>query len=201
MKRALAFAAAIFAPASLVLADQLPFTYVYTSSPSGGYPDSGGELNDGVANSVAWDGVATITPAHVAPLVGWDGVNPVVTLTFASPVTITSVVAWFADSNGAAAVALPTGITLSDGAGFSQVFGVTDPAGAGSTVPLLLDGFSLTTSTLTLDAQRVTLGGYHWTMASEIQVFGTTAIPEPTTYASALGILALVTVGLRRRRR
>ena len=199
MNRLLLLAAAAVSATALAAAP-LAYTYSYNTAPDVGYPDSGSELNNGQTYSVAWDGVHSITYDDVAGLVGWANSNPIITLHFASPVNVTSVVAWFADSNGAAAVAMPVSVTLSDSAGFSSFFSVTDPDGAGSTAPVLLDGFSVVTDTLTLNAGRVTLPGYVWTMLSEVQIFGTAAVPEPASFTALAGFAALGGALVRRRR-
>ncbi len=177
---------------------QLPFSgYSYSIAPSDSYPDTGGgELTDGTANGPAWP--APVVLADVAYLVGWQTTLPTITFNFASTVTINSVSAFFADSDDAAGVSLPATVTLGDGASFSQVFTVTNPAGSGTTVQSVFNGFSLTTNTLTL---RFTLGtAQQWTMLSEVHAFGTAAVPEPASTGLVLGAAALGLVATRRRR-
>jgi hypothetical protein len=196
MKRLLV-TAAILATASLASAQLIPITsYSYNTSPDGSYPDSGGvELRDGVTQTVVWGGPVNATSESVVPLVGWRFSDPDVTFEFGAPVTIRSVTVWSADSDGAAGVYLPTAITLTAGA-FSQSFTVLNPAGAGTVVPIVLDGFEVTASSMQVFAQRDTVGN-NWTMLSEVEF---SAIPEPSTYALGGGLLALAAAFLRRRR-
>ena len=180
-------------------ATQHPFSgYSYSIAPSGIYPDTGGgELTDGIANGPAWP--APVVLADVDYLVGWQTTLPTITFTFASAVTINSVSAFFADSDTGAGVSLPATVTIGDAASFSQVFAVTNPAGSGTTVESVFNGFSITTQTLTLS---FTLGtAQQWTMLSEVQAFGTAAVPEPASSGLALGAAALGLVATRRRRK
>ncbi len=191
------FIALLLAVVAPLGAAQLPFSgYSYSVAPDPGYPDSGGELIDGTANGPAWPTFPLVL-SDVAYLSGWFGVNSTITFNFAAPVTINSVSAFFADSNGAAGVGLPSTVTLGDGAGFSQLFNVTDPSFSGSTVESVFDGFAITTNTLTLTFSPV----YQWTMLSEVRAFNTTAIPEPATTTLALGAAALGLVAYGRRKR
>jgi MYXO-CTERM domain-containing protein len=191
----LRFTVLLLALATHANAAQLTFSgYSYSLVPSGGYPDSGGELTNGVANGLVWP--ANLSPGDSAYLVGWDQVVPTITFNFAAPVTVTSVSAFFADSDGSAGVGLPSTVTLGDGGTWYQAFLVSNPAGSGTTVESVFNGFSVTTDTLTLTFTRAT----QWTMLSEVQAFGTNAIPEPATSALALGAASLGLLAFRRRR-
>lgn len=163
------------------------------------YPDSGGELTNGIASTVAWGAGVSIAYEDVAPMVGWDNTNPVIRFNFAAPVTIRALTAWFADSNGHAGVTLPSAVTLTTTGGFSQSFSITDPAGDGTTVPFSFSGFEVLTSDMTLTASRSS----QWTFLSEVYFYDSaSAIPEPA--ASALGFAAVAFGGTllwRRRRR
>jgi hypothetical protein len=198
LHRVVALAAALIAgPAS---AAQLSISsYSYSPGPSSIYPDSGQELTNGITYSAAWTVPSTtITPSQVTQLVGWQNTEPTITLNFAAPVTIREVRAWFADSDNSAGVGVPNSVTLfNTGLGFSETFSITNPPGNGSTVEFIFTGFEVTTNQLrfTFDAAK------QWTMLSEIQVFDTSSIPEPSTYAVALGGFALVAAAGSRRRR
>ncbi len=168
--------------------------YSYSVSPNGAYPDSGGELTNGVTYSLAWGGAAPIGPAEVVQLSGWQNTNTTITFSFAAPVNIGSVSVYFADSNGAAGVGMPDSVTLSDGGSFSQTFLVTDPAGGGSTVESVFSGFSVSTTTLRVSFVR----DYQWTMISEVQFFS--PVPEPASFAAVAGLAALGGALVRRRR-
>lgn len=169
--------------------------YGYSVAPSGTYPDSGGELTNGITYSLAWGGAESIGAGDVVNLAGWNNTNTTITFTFAEPVSIGSVSIYFADSNGAAGVGMPDSVTLSDGGSFSQVFAVSDPAGGGSTVESVFDGFSVSTTTLQVSFAR----HYQWTMLSEVQFFS--PVPEPSSFAAFAGFAALGGALLRRRAR
>ena len=186
-----AFAANAFA------AQLTPTGYGYNSSPSSSYADSSGaELTDGITYSRAWDGVSSIGPADIVNLVGWQ-TSPTITFTFAAPVTIRSVSIFFADSNGAAGVAMPSDVFFGDGDGFFQSFSVTDPDGAGSTVESVFSGFSVSATSFSITVLRST----EWVMLSEVQFFDTAPVPEPASCARVAGTAALGFLACRRRRR
>ncbi|GEM_PF-5977649 len=172
--------------------------YSYLNAPSSTYPDSGGvELTDGTDVTIAWGAGIGISFADVAPLSGWQSTDPIIRFEFGEMVTVQSATAWFADSDSAAGVGLPSDVTLStDGMSvvFSEVFGVTNPAGDGTTVPIGLNGFSVTTDHLILTSSRAS----SWTMLSEVTF---SAVPEPSSYAALVGILSLSAVVIARRRR
>jgi hypothetical protein len=167
--------------------------YGYSVAPSGSYPDSGGELTDGITYSMAW-GAGPIGYEDVVNLAGWNNTDTTITFTFAAPVNIGSVSIYFADSNGAAGVGMPDSVTLSDGGAFSQVFPVSDPVGGGSTVESVFGGFNVSTTTLQVSFAR----HYQWTMLSEVQFFS--AVPEPSSFAAFAGFAALGGALVRRRR-
>ena len=167
--------------------------YVYSgSSPSGSYPDSGSELTDSIDVTLAWGGATTINASHVGPLVGWRFTTPRIRFNFANAVTIRKVIVWAADSDNAAGVGLPTHLKLSDpNSTFSQTFAVTNPVGAGWTIPLELSGFFVNTNALVVEATP----GSEWTMLSQVNFDDA---PEPgTTALLACGVLPML---LRRRR-
>lgn len=170
-----------------------PSGYGFSHSP--GYEDSGGELTNGVTGSRAWGGGQSINATDVAELVGWQGVDVVITFTFAAPVTIGSISAYFADSDGSAGVGMPSSVTLFDGVSFGQTFPVIDPVGAGSTVETVFSGFEITTDTLYFTFTR----SHEWTMLSEVQFFAPGAIPEPSAFATFAGFAALAGALGRRR--
>jgi len=168
-------------------------SYSYITSPSSSYPDSGGELTNSVTYSAAWTVPSTtITTADVAGLSGWNSTNPMIQFNFAPSTEIQSVTVWAADSDGSAGVGLPTSIKLRTPDNlFSRTFPINNPSGNGTTVPLYLGGFSVTTSALIVEVQRA----HQWTMLSEVQF---SSVPEPSSVL--LGGVMLVGTLLRRRR-
>lgn len=185
-------------PAAVSAAQLTPVSYSFSHAP--GYADSGSELTNSVTFSSAWaNPPVTITLTDVAELVGWLNVDPTVTFTFATPVTIRSVTTWLADSDGSAGVGVPSSVTLSTPGGFSQNFLVSNPPGNGSTVAFTFTGFEVTTDTFAVQLNRA----HQRTMASEMQFFDTASIPEPSSAAFLFGALGLAgaTGGRRRPRR
>ena len=176
-----------------------PTSYTYTNGgPHANYPDPGRvELTDGHTFNIAWGGGAPINAGDVVGLSGWDGRAPGIAFAFASTVTITDVTVWAADSDGAAAVYLPTSITLSTPGGFSQVFPVTNPVGSGSTVPIALSGFSVTTNSLTVSLTPAPAN--RWTMLSEVEFASN--IPEPGQTAVLMAAGSALGACLWRRQR
>lgn len=181
-------------------------SYTFGSPP--GYPDSGGtELINGVDSVPVW-----ATPANPAfstgdPLVGWENVDfPSMTFSFAGPVNIGSMTVWAADSDGAAGVGIPVAVRITTPGGFDLSTPITNPAGAGNTVPVTVSGFDITTTSLTVtltrdpgfnaDPNLVGPKVFSWTMVSEVQFF--TPVPEPST--ALLGGLSLFGLLARRRR-
>ena len=142
-----------------------PSGYSYSVSPSGSYPDSGGELTDGTASVTAWPNSTT-----GAAFAGWNYTNPTFTLNFSSTEKVNEVRVWAADSDGSAGVALPSSITLSTSDGFSKTFTVSNPSGSGNSVSINLQGFCIITNNITVTVNRD--ASQHWTMISEVQVFG-----------------------------
>ena len=177
-------------------AQDIPISsYSYNTGPSGSYPDTGGiELRNGVTDTIVWNGSNSPTAGNVAPLVGWQFSNPNITFSLGSAQTIRKVTIWFADSNGAAGVRMPASVTLTAGS-FSQNFIVTDPSGAGTTVPVEFTGFEVTSSSMNVLVNQIPSG--NWVMLSEVQF---SAIPEPSAWAALAGTLALASTTLRRRR-
>ncbi len=141
--------------------------YTYGVLPSASYPDSGGELTDGTAVVNVWP-----NPADSAALVGWQFSDPTITFNFSSPVQIGSITSYFADSDGASGVGLPATINISTSGGFNQTFVVNNPAGSGTTVPINVNAFGLTTDNVTLTAT----GPHEWEMLSEVQFFSPTGV-------------------------
>ncbi len=90
---------ALPAQAATVTAD----SYSYLNEPSTSYPDSGGEMTDGITASAAWTVPSTaIGFDDVVNLVGWEFANPAIRFEFATVSTIRSVTVWAADSDGSA---------------------------------------------------------------------------------------------------
>ncbi|KXI29840.1 hypothetical protein [Paraglaciecola hydrolytica] len=168
-------------------------SYSYGTSPHSNYPDSGGELTDGITDSLAWGDGVTIGYADVANLSGWYNSDPVITFNFSAAQMINSIRIFAADSDGWAGVSLPVSLLVSTAEGFSELFSVTNPAGNGSTVALDFGGFSTTSSAFTLSMVR----SAQWTMLSEVQFFSnaqspTNDAPEPGTWLIMLCGMAYI---------
>lgn len=180
---------ASFAPAAAVAVS----SYSYVNGPSSLYPDSGGELTNGVTFSRAWSIPATtITPADVVQLSGWRNSNPSIRFNFSTASLVQSLTVWVADSDGSAGVGVPANILLrSLDNTLIRSFSITDPLGNGGTVPLELTGFAVTASSLIVEVQR----NFEWTMLSEVQF---SSVPEPSSM-SIFGLL-FASLVLRRKR-
>lgn len=184
------------ASATVVRAQVVPITsYSYLSSPSGGYPDNGGELTDGNAVVHVWPDFSSF---DTSPLVGWQNTEGRIRFDFGSAVTIRSATFHFADSNGGAGVFFPANISLSNASNtFVQSFSLADPDGSGNTVAATVGGFEVTTDHLILVIPADI--NLQWQMISEAS-FSASAIPEPSTYAMMAGTLALVAAAVMRSR-
>jgi hypothetical protein len=181
----------------------------YTLGTPPGYPDTGGnELTNGVTSVVVWATPSPPAPIEGDALVGWENIDfPSMTFNFGGPVQIGSATGWLADSDGAAGVGLPVAMRLTTPGGFDMTFPVANPAGAGTTVPITVSGFDITTTSLTVtltrdpgvnnDPNLVGPDIYSWTMVSEMQFF-TPAIPEVST--ALLSGAAVLGFMMRRRR-
>ena len=168
-------------------------SYSYLISPSSTYPDTGGsELTDGVTYSAAW----AVPPSNigyedVVNLTGWSSNRPIIQFNFATVTDVGMVTIWIADSDGAAGVGIPQTITVRTlDSSFSQTFAITDPAGSGTTVPIILSGFSVNAASLVIDIEP----NHQWTMLSEVQF---NSIPEPSAFA----LVGIGLAGILRRRR
>ena len=148
----------------------------FNNTSTSAYEDNGGaQLNDNLEQNIVWGGGESISFDDVRPLVGWQLVDPLITLDFGTTVTIGGIQVWAADSNGVAGVHFPDRVTISDpNSSFSRSLNLTDPAGGGSMVAINLSGFSVTTDTLEVSVSR----GGTWTFLSEVNAF---AVPEPSS--------------------
>lgn len=173
--------------ATQLQAVQVPVASYSLSGADGGfYADSTGvELTDGFDATTVW-GNPTI---DFMPLVGWQNNNSTIQFNFAGTVNVGALEVWFADSDGAAGVAMPSAVTLSTPGGYSQSFPVIDPPGAGTTVPITISGLNISTDNITLTATRT----QQWTMLSEVRFFERT-VPEPAGLVLAAVALGLATL-------
>ncbi len=178
--------------ANAVLAEISIAGYSYSNSPSSSYPDSGGELTNGVDSVVVW-GQGVVNPP-TAQLVGWLNRNTDITFNFTSQATVKSFTVWAADSDNYAGVGLPESISIRTAdESFSRTFTVDNPAGNGNTIPLTFGGFEVTTDQLIVSFVR----NYQWTMFSEVTF---SAVPEPAHTGVLLGLAGLMLLAIRRRR-
>ena len=184
-------------PAEVVTPQSYNFDGWYPGDPdSFNYTDwEKSKLTDGVAEASVWGGSSSI---NIDPLVGWFDTSATINVIFSGTVTIDSVTIWAADSNGSAGVWLPTKLNITGPDSFEKSMLITDPAGAGSTVPIVFSGLNFTGDRLTLNLEAVE--GGTWIMLSEITFSGPiTPVPEPSTYAMLMGVCAMG-LGLLRRR-
>ncbi len=172
-------------------------SYQYNTSPGASYPDSGGELTDGITDNIAWGEGVSITYSDVSDLTGWNNNNPNITFNFASAQLVKSIRVFAADSDGYAGVALPDTITVSTAGGFSQLFNITNPPGNGSTIALDLGGFATTSDAFTLTMAR----NSSWTMLSEVQFFSNDIVPAENVPEPRLGLLLLLGLAFIRNKR
>lgn len=188
--------------ASLSAATLTPVSYSYGNAPgdpndiNNYYDTAFTKLTDGVDSVGAWGGAGAV---DITAFAGWfyTGGAASITFNFGGNVSIDSVTLWAADSDDAAGVGLPVNVTLAGAGGFSQGFPITNPAGTGTTVPLVLSGFSYTGDSITLTIPA----NYQWLMLSEVTFTGASAVPEPSAYAALAGVAALGIVVWRRRNR
>lgn len=191
MKSLLLFATAAF---PLQGASVAVSNYLYTRGPNPSYPDSGGELTNGVIQTTVWGNGNSVSLAQTAPLVGWLNSNPSIRFNFPSGQSIDELTIWMVDSDNAAGVGLPSTVALSTADGlFSQTYNIPNPTGAGVIRPITISNLGLTTDNLIVTATRVN----QWTMFSEVTFSDTSTVPEPSS-----AILALIgcTAILRRKR-
>lgn len=205
MKSLLLTVGIVLLAASSQAATLKPTSYTYRFAPgdpddSNRYYDTAGtKLTDGVTFTSVWEAGVNKT-VDISPLAGWrlSTSSPAMTFNFGESVIIDSITIWAADSDGAAGVGLPTHATLWNNDGYNSSFALSNPAGAGTTVPLSISGFSYTGSSLNFNLT----GANQWIMLTEVTFTGSTAsaIPEPSTYAALAGVAALGLVAWRRRR-
>lgn len=171
------------------------FEYEYLTLYSSRYPDSTGELTDGVDVTIAWGNGQNITFDDVAPLVGWQNTSPRILFTFERPYTFSGLTIFAADSDGAAGVGLPSKVKIEAGEP-TWTYDFINPPGSGSTVGQAFS-FEATTDSVLLTLEP----GMQWTMLSEVSFYGAEAVPEPATIG-LLGLgLAVVGGYLCKRRR
>ena len=155
------------------------------------------KLKDGIATVPVWGGSSS--SVDVSPLVGWQNAVQV-RFEFSAPVAIQTATFYFADSNGAAGVAFPRELTLLNSANNGPgSMSVSDPSGAGSTMPVTFNLNGLVTDHLILGIPAQDFVG-GWTMMTEA-TFTTSAIPEPSTYAAIAGAMGLGVAVWRKRKR
>lgn len=174
------------------------FSYSYSSAPNESYPDSGNELNDGIASVPSWGNADwTGGPGSTEPFAGWLLQSFSIRFEFSSAIEVQTASFYFADSQGAAGVYFPFQLRLRNDSAWvdrtEHFFGFMDDTMMA--VPFTFDVANVTTDHLILDVQP----WGQWTMMTEA-TFTASAIPEPSTYAAIAGAAMLGFAIWRRRR-
>lgn len=150
-----------------------------------------GDLTDGVIATDNW--IDTENVAGTGPYVGWVNLDPVIHFHFGAAHEFQSLTIHHDDADGLGNVATPTGFRVTVG-GNSQLFNISDPAGAGPVATTLnLAGLGWVGSSLSLEVIRRDTS----VMLSEVSFQGVSAVPEPGTWA--LMVAGLGALGWRRR--
>ncbi len=167
----------------------------------GNYPDSGGELTNGIIPDRHWY-------TDITPFVGWQGNDPFITFSFDAAQTFGQLIVWADSDRGHAGVVAPLAVSAKiNGVTYSS-FSVGPPndAGAhyadpydwpGAGTPFILNLGGAVGDTIELTVTRNHLGG-DWTFLSEVEFFG--AVPEPSTWAAMIVGFGMAGAVLRRRR-
>lgn len=151
-----------------------------------------GDLTDGVIASSLWYNTENV--AGTGPYVGWrQGFvsDPLITFNF-NPGAIINSIAIHMDNSQVGGVFQPPSIFV-DGA--AVAFNTLTPGTAGL---VNITGLNLTGTSHTI--QFLGQGNGAWTFISEVSFAGTSAVPEPASWALMIGGFGLVGVALRRRR-
>ena len=129
---------------------------------SASYPDSGGELTNGISSATVWPNSPT-----TGPLVGWLDSDMRVELSLTSSVRVGSATVYLADSDGSAGVALPSSIIVINSDGLRRGYRIPNPPGSGSMVAVTLPDLDMKVDTFSLQA----IQSDDWIMASEIELY------------------------------
>ena len=135
-----------------------------------------GDLTDGVISSDFWYNVEN--DAGTGPYVAWVAIDPTITFRFDGVSSYETIRVHFDDSN--VGVRAPESILVADGLGHSELFAISNP-GSGTLrwVDLDVSGIGLAGDTVGLTLNR----GGAVIFTDEIQFYGTSAVPEPSTFA------------------
>ena len=185
------------AASSLSAAPAVTYTYP-DQQPSWRYADASlSKLTDGADLVPAW--APGVSPG-IAPFVGWDFRAATIRLELPQPARLTGLTVWFADSDGDSGVFLPDQVVVrNDTSTLFEIYAVTDPVGAGTTVAVDFSFDLLETDHVVVVASNPVNPGREWIMITEVTLTYA-AVPEPSTYGLVLGGLALAGAALRRRK-
>ncbi|MBL8771099.1 MAG: PEPxxWA-CTERM sorting domain-containing protein [Phenylobacterium sp.] len=150
-----------------------------------------GDLTDGVVATDYWFNVEN--SAGSGPYVGWYALrtlNPLITFNLASAANITQIDIHL-DNSFVGGVFAPSAIWVD---GVAQAFTAPAPGSIGT---VSLTGLNLTGTSHTIQFFQANQG---WTFVSEVDFIGTTAVPEPGTWALLIGGFGMAGAALRRRR-
>lgn len=153
------------------------YSYITAPTTSGPYTylDSGNELLDGFIMTNGW-GNSVMTVDNAGPYVGWNTSNPQITFYFSNTVNLDSLTLFADDANGVAGVFIPNSVDISMGGVTLSNLAITNPPEA-NPVALNFSNLGLSGTSLTLNV----VGSGQWTMLSEVQFFGTSTVPIPST--------------------
>jgi autotransporter-associated beta strand protein len=157
-------------------------SYSILTTPSSGYPDTGGmELTDGTVPTGAWgDG----TTFDNSPYVGWENNNKAkITFNFSGTQQLAAIRLTLSDSDGSSGVALPTSMVVDpDNNSTKQTIPIPNPSGAGVRQILLPLYTVYSGSSLTIE---LTKSSSYWIMLAEVEVFSSVPMDGDFTISNS----------------
>jgi len=182
------------------LSAQLITAVGYTATPGQGqaqggsynyFDDGGTQLTDGVLGVNNW--AANLGNGNAQEWVGWLKVSPSLLFTLPSYFQVTQVRIGFNNSQSFGGIYLPVDVTI-NGAAFALA-GNEVPSGERGWVSFSTNVFA---NQVQIDLEDRNNG--RWIFVDEVEIYGTSTVPEPSSFALLLAG-ASVTALLARRRR